>query len=399
MSVSTAEVKKVIRRVYPQIRALRRDLHAHPETAFEEVRTAREVAEQLKRLKIPCRTRVGRTGVVGVLRGRHDGPCVALRADMDALPMPEENRFAHRSLNPGRMHACGHDGHTANLVGVAHVLSRLREHVRGSVKFIFQPAEESGVDGGAHHMIAEGVLSDPRPDVIFGLHVNHAVPLGKVSTLSGPLLASADFFDIRIHGKGTHAAYPHKGLDPIVIASAVVQALQTITSRRVQPLHPAVVTVGRISGGTARNIISELVTLGGTTRAYDAKTRRLLQQLVRKIPRDVARAMGGDAEVDFSECYPPVINEAKATAYLKRVATAALGRGQVLEAEPSMGGEDFALFLHHVPGAFFWLGNGSPDRQIHSPRFDFDDRALHTGMLVMSELVLRRSEQVKGAVR
>jgi len=395
MSAKTSDVKKIIREVYPRIRELRRDLHAHPETKYEEVRTGRKICEHLKRLKIPFKAKVGRTGVVGVLRGKHRGPCVALRADMDALPMPEANRFAHRSQNEGKMHACGHDGHVANLVGTAHVLARLREHLHGSVKFIFQPAEEAGIDGGATRMIRDGALENPKPDVIFGLHANHSIPLGSIASLAGPFMASADFFDIRIRGKGVHAAYPHKGLDPIVIACSVVQALQTIPSRRVHPLQPAVVTVGHITGGTARNVIPEFVTLGGTTRAYDPKTRQLVKRLVRKIPTQVARAMGGSAEVDYFDCYPSVINNENAFRFLKDVASDVLGSGNVLGTEPSMGGEDFAFYLHHVPGVFFWLGNGTPQRQLHNPKFDFDDRALRTGMLVMSELALRWGNQRK----
>ena len=395
--MKTSEIRRIIGEAYPEIRALRQDLHQHPETKFEEVRTARQVVKHLKKLKIPCKTKVGRTGVVGVLRGKRRGPCVALRADMDALPLSERNRFSYRSVNEGKMHACGHDGHTANLVGVAHVLSRLKEHLRGSVKLLFQPAEESGIQGGAELMIADGALTDPKPDVIFGLHTSHVYPLGTVASVAGPALASADFFDIRIRGRGAHAAYPHKGIDPIVIAGAVVEALQTIASRRIDPLQPVVVTVGQITGGTARNIIPDTVTLGGTTRAYDRAVRQTLKQQLQRIPKDIARAMGGSAEVDYMECYPAVINDRKAFDFLKQVATDVLGRKRFLEAAPSMGGEDFAFYLEKTPGVFFWLGNGSPERQIHSPTFNFNDQALKTGMLVMTELVLNwPAQSLKG---
>ena len=387
--MTTAQVKRIINDIYPEIRRLRRDLHAHPETQYEEVRTARQVVKHLRKLKIACRTKVGRTGVVGLLKGRRAGPCVALRADMDALPMSEKNRVGYRSTVAGKMHACGHDGHVANLVGVAHVLGRLRDDIRGSVKFIFQPAEESGLQGGAERMIADGALRNPKPDVIFGLHTSHAYPVGTVAGIAGPCMASADFFDVRIHGRGTHAARPHLGIDPVTIAGAVIEALQTIASRRIDPLQPVVVTVGRVRGGSARNVIPETVTLGGTTRTYDRGVRRTVKRQVQKIPKDVARAMGGSAEVDYFECYPAVINEAKSFGVLKDVATSALGRGRFVQAAPSMGGEDFAFYLETTPGVFFWLGNGRPDRQLHSPTFNFDDQALKTGMLVMTELVRR----------
>ncbi|HUW56825.1 MAG TPA: M20 family metallopeptidase [Planctomycetota bacterium] len=389
MAIETAQIKRIIHEVYPKIRTLRRDLHRHPETQFAEVRTARQVVKHLRKLKIACRTKVGRTGVVGLLKGKRPGPCVALRADMDALPVLEKNRVGYRSAVGGKMHACGHDGHTANLVGVAHVLHRCRDHIRGSVKFIFQPAEESGLQGGAELMIADGTLRNPKPDVIFGLHTSHVYPVGTVASIPGPCLASADFFDVRIHGRGAHAAYPHKGIDPVTITGAVIQALQTIASRRIDPLEPVVVTVGRVSGGSARNIIPETVTFGGTTRTYDRAVRRTVRRQVQKIPKDVARAMGGSAEVDYLECYPAVINDGKVFAFLKATATSALGRRGLLEAAPSMGGEDFAFYLETTPGVFFWLGNGSPNRQLHSATFNFNDRALKTGMLVMTELVLR----------
>ena len=396
MAVDASRLRRIIREVFGRIRDLRRDLHAHPEMAFAEKRTAQKVCEHLKQLKIPHRTRVGKTGIVALIKGDKPGPCVALRADMDALPMTETNRFAWRSRKAGVMHACGHDGHTANLVGVAHVLSRLREHLRGSVKLIFQPAEESGIQGGAELMVADGALKDPKVDVIFGLHISHGVPLGSISVVAGPALASADFFDVRILGKGAHAAYPHKGVDPIAVAAAAITSLQTIVSRRVDPLQAAVVTVGRINGGTAHNIIPDEVTFGGTTRSYSPSVRKLLHREVVRIPKDVARAMGAAAEVDFLECYPPLINTPKVTGFVQRVATDAIDAEHVQEAVPSMGGEDFSFYLKTTPGVFFWLGNGAPERQIHSGTFNFDDRALRTGMLVMSALALGWATQSRG---
>ncbi len=390
MALSVNDIRRAAADVFPTIRDLRRDLHRHPGVKFEVEYAAKRVVEHMKRLGIPCRERVGRAGVVALLKGAKPGPCIALRADMDALPITEENRVAYASTNKGCMHACGHDGHTANLVGVAHVLARLRKELAGSVKFLFQPAEESGYPGGAMLMVKDGALRDPKPDCIFALHAHPAFPAGSVAFAPGRMLAAADFFDIVVKGRGAHAAYPHRGVDPIVIAAAIVQALQTIASRRVDPLQPVVVTVGRVTAGTARNIIPDDALLQGTVRTYDKAVRRKVAALVRRIPRDVAGALGGSADVTFMLCYPPVLNEPRATDFLRATAVEALGAKRVLGAAPSMGGEDFAFYLDRVPGAFFWLGNGRPARQLHQPTFDFNDETLKTGMLVMSALAVRR---------
>ena len=390
MTVSTRDIRREIADVFGAIRNLRRDLHRHPGVKFEVEYAAARVVEHMKRLGIPCRERVGHTGVVALLKGAKPGPCVALRADMDALPIAERNRVAYRSEVEGKMHACGHDGHTANLVGVAHVLARFRKDLAGSVKFLFQPAEESGFPGGAMLMVKDGALRNPKPDGIYALHANPAFPVGSVAFSAGRVLAAADFFDIVVRGRGAHAAYPHKGIDPVVIAAAVVQSLQTIASRRIDPLQPVVVTVGRVVAGTARNIIPDSALLQGTCRSYDPKVRLKVAQLVKKIPRDVARSLGGSAEVTYRLCYPPVLNETRATEFLRETVAGTLGATRIRDAQPSMGGEDFAFFLDRVPGAFFWLGNGRPGRQLHQPTFDFNDEALKTGMLVMSALAVRR---------
>ncbi len=391
MTVKASEVRRVVSTVYPRIKALRRDLHRHPEIGYEEVRTAKKVGEHLRKLKIPHRRKVGRTGIVALIRGKRPGKCIALRADMDALPMQEKNRFAYRSVNEGRMHACGHDGHTANLVGVAHVLSRLKDHIKGSVKLVFQPAEEGGA--GAAAMMEDGVLKNPKPDVIYGLHQTPSIPVGKIGCRPGPMCASTASIDIVFHGRGAHAARPHQAIDPIVMASSFVQTVQTIVSRRVDPLDEAVVTFGTLDAGTARNVIPDEARLSGTVRAYRKTVQSLILRELRRIARNTARAMGGSAEVDYVDCYPPVINDDKATAFLKRIAVETVGKGNVVEADATMGGEDFAFFLEEVPGAFFRLGNGRPERPGHNPTFDFDDRALKTAMLVLSMLAIRWLEE------
>ena len=338
------EIRRIIDGIYPMIRDLRRDLHKHPEIRYEEVRTAGKVVEHLRKLKVPHRTKVGKTGVVGVIRGKRKGKCVALRADMDALPMTEKNRFAHRSVNKGKMHACGHDGHTAGLVGVAYVLSRLKGKLKGSVKLIFQPAEEGGA--GAAAMLRDGTFRDPKPDVIYALHTNPAIPLGKIGCRVGPMCASTTVVDIVFRGIGGHAARPHQSIDPIVMSAMFVQSVQTVVSRRVNPLDPAVLTFGTFQAGTVRNVIPDEALLSGTIRAYSTKVRDLV----------------------------------------KREADVVLVVGSRL-------GEDFAYFQKKVPGTFFRLGNGSPKAPGHNPLFDFNDEALKTGMLVMSLVAIRWLEE------
>ncbi len=389
MDITTQELRRAVVEVFPKIRRLRHDLHRHPGVGFEVEYAAGLIAAELKKLGIPRRTKVGRTGVVGLIKGAKPGPCVALRADMDALPIAEENKCPWRSVNPGVMHACGHDGHMANLIGVAHVLAQFRGRLAGSVKLIFQPAEESGEQGGAELMVKDGALAEAKPCRIYGLHAQPDSPVGTVMIGPGRVMAAADFFDIVIEGRGAHAAYPHRGVDPIVISAAVIEGLQTIASRSIDPLEPVVVTVAHVEAGTARNIIPDSALLQGTCRSYSPAVRAKVERRVRRIPKEVARAMGGKAEVRFMKCYPPVINDEAATRTLREAAVEALGARRVRPAAPSMGGEDFAFFLEKVPGSFFWLGNGRPDRQLHQPTFDFNDEALKTGMLVMSALAVR----------
>jgi amidohydrolase len=387
MSVDIRVVKRMVHEIYPTIKALRRDLHRHPETAYEEVRTARVVSVLLKKFGIPHRTKVGKTGVVALIRGKHPGKCIAFRADMDALALEEKNRIPHRSVHPGRMHACGHDGHTANLVGVAHILSHLKEHIRGSVKLIFQPAEEGGA--GAAAMLKDGAFRNPRPDVIYGLHCDTSFPVGSIAMSPGPTAAAADTFNITIRGRGTHAAYPHRGIDPIVISAEVIQTLQTIASRRTRPADPVVVTIGTIQGGSASNIIPDEVKMTGTFRTYDRKLRRVVPRQIRQIVRGVARAMGGSGDVECTFGYPPVINDRRSCEFLGRLGAELLGRKNVHPKPPEMGGEDFAFFLEETPGVMFRLGNGSACGPGHSSTFNFNDRALPTGMLVITMLALR----------
>jgi amidohydrolase len=310
---------------------------------------------------------------------------------MDALPMDERSDVPYASVVPGRMHACGHDGHTANLVGVAHVLSRLRDEIRGSVKLIFQPAEEGGA--GAAAMIRDGALKAPKPDVIYALHQTPLIPLGRIGWHYGAMCASTTSLDVAFRGRGSHAARPHEGVDPVVMVATFIQVVQTVASRRVDPLDPVVVTFGSMHSGTVRNVIPDVATLSGTLRTYDRKTLAVAVREIRRLAEGIARSCGGSADVRIRESYPPVINTGKAVDFLKETAVEAVGEKDTVEVPASMGGEDFAYFIEGIPGAFFRLGNGRPKRPSHGPTFDFDDRAMKRGILVMSLLAVRWLEK------
>lgn len=367
----------------------RRRFHSFPELSFQEHGTARAVAAELKRLGLRVRAGVGGTGVVGTLKGRVGGRCVALRADMDALPVQEENSRAYRSRIPGRMHACGHDAHCAMLLGAARILSANGAGLPGTVKFLFQPGEETP-PGGALGMIRDGALENPKADAVFGLHMDSVLATGKIGIRVGPMMAASDNFRITVRGRGGHAARPHNCLDPVLAASQIVTALQSIVSRRVDPATPAVVTVGRIAGGTKHNIIPGTVELEGTARSIDPHTARMMPVWIRETAENTARAGGLSATVDYERGYPVLSNDPKMAAFAKETAMMLLGKRAVVEiAEPLMGGEDFAYYLKEAPGAFLRLGSRSgPSTSYpwHHPRFDIDERALPVGARLLAAL-------------
>ncbi|MDH7568295.1 MAG: M20 family metallopeptidase [Armatimonadota bacterium] len=368
--------------------ALRHELHAWPELAFEERRTAALVAERLRALGALVREGIGGTGVVGLIQGASPGPVVALRADMDALPIEEQTGAPYRSRIDGKMHACGHDGHTALLLGVAEVLARLRRELPGTVKLLFQPAEERG--GGAGRLVAAGVLRDPDVAVIVALHAWPDLHAGQIGLRAGPILASVDTFRIAVQGSGGHGAHPDRCVDPVLVAARVVDALQSIVSREVNPLAPAVVTVGSIQGGTAANIIPDTVKLEGTVRTLNEETRRLVREALIRLVHGVAAAHGATAEVEYRADLPVTVNDAEVTAFLRTLAGEVLGAPNVVEIpEPSLGGEDFSLYLQHVPGAMVRLGVGPGRPGLHSSGFDFNDEALEPGMLLLAMVALR----------
>jgi amidohydrolase len=358
--------------------ARRRDLHSHPELGFTEVRTAGIVASELTRLGLEVQTGVGQTGVVGMLEGDTDGPTVLVRADMDALPIVEENEVDYVSQTPGVMHACGHDGHTTVLLAVAELLSARRDQIAGRVKFVFQPAEEIG--RGAQAMIDDGVLFDPAPEVALGLHLWNAMPLGLVALVDGPMMAAAGDFQIKVTGRGGHGGVPNDARDPIVAASQIVLALQTIVSRNLKPTEAGVVSVTTFKAGDSFNVIPPAALLRGTIRAFKTDVMDLLTERIRAISEGIAESMGGSAEVSVEQLTLPVVNTPDVNARLRPVFRQFAPDVKLLDDLQMMVGEDMSYFLDKLPGTFFLVGSADPERHLdyphHHPRFDFDEAAI-----------------------
>jgi amidohydrolase len=373
--------------------AIRRDIHAHPELAFAEQRTADLVAARLAEFGCEVYRGLAGTGVIGAIRNGNTPGAIGLRADMDALPIQELNDFSHRSTHDGRMHACGHDGHTAMLLGAARYLAATR-NFEGTVHLIFQPAEEGG--GGGRVMVEEGLFDKFPCDAVFALHNRPGIEVGQIAVRPGPLLAASDRWDIRIKARGTHAAHPHLGIDPFVIGAQIVLALQTITSRNVDPLDAAVVSVGFIKGGAAYNVIPDDLHIGGTTRSFRPGVRDLIEARLGEIARGVAALHGASAEVEYRRNYPPTINHQAETEFAAEVAAEICGPDQVIrDVAPSMGAEDFSFMLNACPGAMLWLGNGPGESGcfLHNARYDFNDAALPIGVSFLARLAERFLEK------
>ena len=393
-----------------RILAHRRHLHLHPESSYAETETGRYVARALSDMGIAHSTgwcaEKGAAGIVAEIPGSEPGTRrVALRADMDALPIQEVDR-PHASAVPGWMHACGHDAHTACLLGAAEVLSSTREHWKGTIQLVFQPGEET-LPGGASLMVAEGALAQDAPlhgpgagaaavDAIVGQHVYPQLDAGIVGFRSGPYMAAADELQIRIHGRGGHAALPHLTADPVVAAAHVLTALQTVVSRACDPTQPSVLTFGRIAGGHARNVIPDEVVLDGTLRTYDEATAETLRAAIHRVAESTAAAFGCRAEVDLAIGYPPVVNAPELTERCRRQAEELLGRDKVVDLPLRMTGEDFSFYQKVVPGCFYRLGTGGDGRGcragLHTSEFDIDEAALHTGTSMMAWLAATQHE-------
>ncbi len=375
------------RRALPAMRSWRVAFHAEPELSDEEKRTRDKVVAALQELGIPHQTYNGFTGVVGLIPGSSDRPVVALRADMDGLPVTEETNLPFASRFPGRMHACGHDVHMACLLGAAAIMTRGGRRPIGPVKLLFQPAEEEGQRGGALPMIERGCLDDPKVDFVVGQHVEPNLPLGNVGWKAGPFMAAADFFRITVMGQGGHAASPHQGPDAIVVASEIVNGLQALVSRVRNPLDPVVVSVGSIHGGTRNNILPSEVVLEGTVRTFRPATRDLIDQALHRRVRAIASSLGARARIQYHRGYPTLVNEPNATRVVAEALRIEFGqRHCVSVADPVMGAEDFSRYLERVPGTFLHLGVGVPDHPatLHSATFVPDERALVLGAAVLA---------------
>lgn len=369
---------------------LRREFHRFPELGFEEKRTASVVSEKLKRLGLEVKTGIGGTGVVGLLRGTKTGKTLLIRADMDALPVHEENKVDYCSQVPGKMHACGHDGHTAMLLSAAKVLSNCRDKIHGTLKFIFQPAEET--IEGAPRMIYDKVLENPKVDAAIGLHLWNVFPIGTAGVAAGVQMAAADKFQIVVKGKGGHGAVPHLAIDPVPVACQIVSALQTIVSREINSLNAVVVTVGLISGGTAFNVIPNEVKLIGTVRTLDELVRQAIPGIMERIIKGITSALRADYHFQYTLGCPTLRNDEKMTAIIRKVAENIVGQQNVLSPQPIMGSEDMAFFLDKVPGCFIWLGSANTQAGLNQPhhnsRFDFDEEALPIGIELLKESAL-----------
>lgn len=408
---AAAAAPNALERAIAQATEYRHQIHRNPELGNREFATAKLVAEHLRKLGLEVETGVAHTGVIGILRGGKPGPVVAVRADMDALPVTENSGLPFASTKKteylgqtvGVAHACGHDVHTAVQLGVAQYLAARRETLSGTVLFIFQPAEEGapeGEEGGAALMLKEGVFDELTPDAIFALHAFPDFQVGEVGFTSGPAYASSDQFFIKLKGKQAHGAWPHLSVDPVLMAAETVQALQSIRSRNMDPSAPGVVTVGIIRGGERHNIIPETVELHGTARAYDETVQELMEKRIGEIVGGIAQAHGGDFDYEYRRGYPATINDAGLSAWARRSLENSVGADNVRNAKPVMGAEDFSFFANEVPGFYFRLGVVKPGTEsgaLHTPTFRADDGAIPVGIRAMAGLVTDYLQQQPGA--
>jgi amidohydrolase len=387
------ELKKQAEGLTEQIIAWRRDFHRHPEIAFEEHRTSSVLRKFMEGLDIPVQT-MAMTGLRGMLKGKPGGKTVALRADIDALPLKEEGDKEYISENPQATHACGHDGHMAILLGVIRLLSERRDSLKGNVVFLFQPSEER-IPGGAKQMIGEGALEDV--DAVFGLHLWQNLPTGLVGLVKGAMMAQPDQFTIRVLGKGGHGSMPQQTVDPILVASHLVVNVQSIASRNVDPLKPVVVSFGTVSGGTINNIIPGRVELTGTVRSFEPEVQELAERRLKEITDMTCKTFGATAEFLYEKGYPPVVNDEGMVKFAEQAAKETLGEDRVRFIDPVMGGEDFAYFLQKVPGAFLFFGMGDGmEFPHHHPAFDIDEKALPQATLLMARLAIKYLEEHSG---
>ncbi len=385
------DIKEDIKKIMPEVISIRRDIHMYPELGFQEFRTSQLIVSYLENLGLEVRKNIAQTGVLGILRGKEEEKTILLRADIDALPLEELNDVPYKSKNRGIMHACGHDGHTAILLGTAKILTKYKDQIKGTVKFAFQPAEELP-PGGAEPMIKEGILENPYVDKVYALHLANHLPVGKIAIRKGFFCAQADAFTIKVKGKGGHGSAPDKCIDPIIISTHIVQALQEIPSREIDPHTPFVLSICKIQSGNTFNVIPEDAEIEGTVRSFDKNLAEIVSKRIETIAKNIAEAFRGEAEIEYQFGYPPGKNDEKEAEFVKKIAEEVVGKENVIEDKPSMGGEDFSYFLEERPGAMFWLGSGNEEKGLnhphHSPYFDFDESSMAIGIEMFVRIVL-----------
>ena len=386
-----SELLQAAQDLFSYTQDLRRDFHRHPELGFQEYRTAGRVAQELSQLGLDVTQGVGETGVVGILEGAKSGPVILVRFDMDALPIQEETGAEYTSQNPGVMHACGHDGHTAIGLGVARLLNSRRATLPGTVKFVFQPAEE--IVAGARKMIADGVLDNPSPDLALGLHLWNSKPLGWIGAVPGAVMSAADGFRIVVDGRGGHGAYPHLATDPVIVANQLIAAMQTIISRNVPATEEAVISVTQIHGGDTHNVIPSRVWFEGTLRSFDPEVRTVLQNRIEALCQGFAAGFGCVVEIVYFASTPAVRNDPQVTEMVAALVSELYPSFELDRQERTMGSEDMALFLEQIPGCFLFVGSSNAaeglDAAHHHPKFDFDEKTLPVGVGLMAAAVER----------
>jgi amidohydrolase len=393
------ELKQLVQSIEKEVIAIRRHLHQYPEVSGEEFETSKMIQGKLSEAGIPYKTGYAGTGILGVIKGEKPGGTVALRADIDALPIQEENELPYKSIQPNKMHACGHDAHTSMLIGTGKVLNQLKSEIAGTVLLVFQPAEENAPIGGSRRMMDDGVFDEYTPDVIFGQHVWPDLPVGEVGVVHNEIMGASDRFKITVKGSGGHASMPHQSNDAIIIANNLITQLQTIVSRNTDPIDSAVLTIGKIEGGYRYNVIADEVTMEGTIRTFKPEVKEMVKGRFYSIVEGVGKSFNASMGIDYFDGYPATVNSPEWADEVRNAAQKVLGEGATPVVSPSLGGEDFSRFLHKYPGAFYWLGTSVKDTEpqypLHDPRFKLNELALGKGVEVMVQLALNALGKLK----
>lgn len=397
--IHTEKIRQLARSMRDEIIEMRRYLHRHPELSYQEHETADFIQKKLREYGIPYRSEIAGTGILGIIKGKHEGRTVALRADMDALPIQEENDHSYVSVHEGVMHACGHDAHMAMLLGAAKILKNLQDEIYGTVLLVFQPAEEKSPVGGAIPMMEAGVFEDFMPDVIYAQHVWPYLPAGQIGIRDREMLGASDNFKVILKGVGGHASLPHLTTDPIVTAGFLIVSLQTIVSRSLDPRHPSVLTIGSIHGGTAHNVIGNTVTLEGSIRTFGEDTRKRIKERFYEITTNVAEMYNNEVEIDYQEGYPATVNTPRWARLARRSAQNLFGKDATPMIEPAMASEDFSRFLEKIPGAYIFLGaqmeNSEEQKGLHDPRFNINEEVLPMGAAFLAKVAIDTLNELK----